>query len=46
MEWIVDLHDNLLSGRAGCTINGVGGALVLALLVTGFVLWRRRFTCY
>lgn len=39
MEWTVDLHDNLLSGRTGRTINGVGGALVLVLVLTGAVLW-------
>lgn len=39
MEWTVDLHDNLLSGRTGRTINGIGGALVLVLVATGAVLW-------
>lgn len=39
MEWTVDLHDNLLSGRTGRTINGVGGAIVLVLVLTGAVLW-------
>ena len=39
MEWLVDLHDNLLAGPDGRTINGVGGALVLFLIVTGVVIW-------
>jgi len=45
MEWVVDLHDNLLAGPDGRVINGVGGLLVLFLIVTGFVIWwpgRRR----
>lgn len=46
MEWFVDLHDNLLSGPAGRTINGVAAILVLALLLTGAVVWwpgKRRW---
>jgi uncharacterized iron-regulated membrane protein len=39
MEWLVDLHDNLLAGPDGRTVNGVGGALVLFLIVTGVVIW-------
>jgi uncharacterized iron-regulated membrane protein len=39
MEWLVDLHDNLLAGPDGRTVNGVGGALVLFLVVTGVVIW-------
>ena len=39
VEWLVDLHDNLLSGSTGRMLNGVGGALVIALIVTGLVVW-------
>jgi uncharacterized iron-regulated membrane protein len=39
VEWLVDLHDNLLAGRTGRIVNGVGGLLVLALLLTGAVIW-------
>jgi uncharacterized iron-regulated membrane protein len=39
VEWLVDLHDNLLSGPEGRTVNGVGGALVILLIVTGIVIW-------
>src|SRR5690606_15684899 len=39
VEWLVDLHDNLLAGDTGRTVNGVGGALFGFLLLTGFVLW-------
>lgn len=46
VEWLVDLHDNLLAGQAGRTINGIGAALVTALLVSGAVIWwpgRKRW---
>jgi uncharacterized iron-regulated membrane protein len=39
VEWLVDLHDNLLSGPEGRTVNGVGGALVILLIVTGLIIW-------
>ena len=39
VEWLVDLHDNLLAGRTGRVINGVGGILVTVLLLTGAVIW-------
>ncbi len=39
MEWLVSLHDELLLGRAGKTVNGFGGLLMLVMLVTGVVLW-------
>ncbi len=39
MAWIVDLHVNLLSGKVGRLINGVGAMFVLALSLSGAVLW-------
>ena len=39
MEWLVDLHDNLLVGPDGRVWNGVGGMLVTFLIVTGFIIW-------
>lgn len=39
VEWLVDLHDNLLADTMGRKINGVAGALVLVLSLTGTVLW-------
>jgi uncharacterized iron-regulated membrane protein len=39
MGWLVDLHVNLLSGKAGRVVNGVGAVFVLALSLTGAVLW-------
>jgi uncharacterized iron-regulated membrane protein len=39
MAWLVDLHVNLLSGKVGRLINGVCAVFVLALSLTGAVLW-------
>jgi uncharacterized iron-regulated membrane protein len=38
-EWLVRLHDDLLADRLGRKINGVGGALMLVLALSGLVLW-------
>ena len=37
--WLVDLHDNLLSGRVGHLANGVGGACVTLVCLSGMVIW-------
>jgi uncharacterized iron-regulated membrane protein len=42
MSWLVDLHDNLLSGATGRRINGIGGLAFTLIVVTGFVLWWPR----
>ena len=34
-----DLHDNLLYGDIGRTINGVAGILFMLLAITGFIVW-------
>jgi uncharacterized iron-regulated membrane protein len=39
IQWLVDFHDNLLSGRRGRTINLIGGILVTLLALTGAVIW-------
>lgn len=39
VEWFVDLHDNLLAGRTGRVVNGVGGFLFLPLIATGVWIW-------
>jgi len=39
IEWVVDLHDNLLTGTTGRTVNGVGALLFLALALTGAIVW-------
>lgn len=39
LEWLVDLHDNLLSGRVGRAVNGAGGLLLAGLAVSGLITW-------
>jgi uncharacterized iron-regulated membrane protein len=39
VEWLVDLHTNLLTGDVGRTVNGVGAASVTVLCLTGAVIW-------
>ena len=37
--WFLDLHDNLLYGDTGRTVNGFGAVLVALLSVTGAFIW-------
>ena len=39
MEWLADLHDNLLYEPAGRIINGLGGLATTLLGLTGIVIW-------
>lgn len=39
VEWLVSLHDDLLAGSTGRSVNGIGGALMLVIALTGMVLW-------
>ena len=39
VSWLADLHDNLLSGLTGRTLNGIGAALLVMMSMTGAVLW-------
>jgi uncharacterized iron-regulated membrane protein len=39
IEWVVDLHDNLLAGQTGRAVSGVGALLFLALVITGAIVW-------
>jgi uncharacterized iron-regulated membrane protein len=39
LTWLADLHDNLLGGRTGRYVNGVGSCLVTLLSLTGAILW-------
>jgi uncharacterized iron-regulated membrane protein len=39
VEWLTDLHDNLLLGREGRRLNGWGGVLLLAMMISGLVIW-------
>jgi uncharacterized iron-regulated membrane protein len=46
VEWLVSLHDDLLSYPLGRRINGIAGALMLVIVVTGMILWwpgKRRW---
>ena len=36
---LLDLHDNLLAGRTGREVNGVGALAWLMVAVTGLVIW-------
>tara|TARA_B100001123_G_scaffold439135_1_gene575394 strand:- start:15552 stop:16457 length:906 start_codon:yes stop_codon:yes gene_type:complete len=37
--WLLDLHDNLLSGETGRKFNGFGAILMTLLSVTGIIIW-------
>lgn len=37
--WLLDLHVNLLAGKTGRVVNGIGAIFVLALAISGAVLW-------
>ena len=37
--WMLDLHDNLLAGETGRTVNGIGAVLLVLLSVTGAIVW-------
>jgi uncharacterized iron-regulated membrane protein len=39
LGWLLDLHVNLLAGKTGRVVNGIGGIFVLALSFTGALLW-------
>jgi uncharacterized iron-regulated membrane protein len=39
IEWIVNLHENLLSGTTGRLVNGIGAICVTSLCVTGAIIW-------
>ncbi|HEY0962776.1 MAG TPA: PepSY-associated TM helix domain-containing protein [Pseudomonadales bacterium] len=39
VEWLTRLHDELLLGRPGRKLNGLGGALFLLMTVSGVVIW-------
>jgi len=50
---VMDLHDNLLAGRTGRKVNGVGALFVIVLAITGLMIWwpglttwRRRLTVH
>jgi uncharacterized iron-regulated membrane protein len=39
VEWLADLHDNLLGGRTGRLVNGIGSCFVTLLSLTGAIIW-------
>lgn len=39
VEWLVDLHKNLLAGSTGHVINGIGAICLTLLCVTGAMIW-------
>lgn len=39
LAWLQQLHFNLLSGKTGRIVNGVGGLMLLLLAATGLVIW-------
>lgn len=39
MEWLVDLHENLLFGNAGHLVNGIGAICLTFLCLTGAIIW-------
>src|SRR6202165_2566047 len=39
IEWIVNLHENLLSGSTGRLVNGIGAICVTSLCLTGAIIW-------
>lgn len=38
-RFLEDLHNNLLAGRTGRIVNGIGGISLLVLCLTGMVIW-------
>jgi uncharacterized iron-regulated membrane protein len=46
VEWLVALHDDLLTYPMGRKINGIAGGVLLVIVVTGMILWwpgKRRW---
>lgn len=39
IEWLTQLHDELLLDRAGRSLNGIGGLMLLLMLFSGVALW-------
>jgi uncharacterized iron-regulated membrane protein len=39
VAFVLDLHDNLLAGPTGRTVNGAGAVVVLVLAISGLVIW-------
>ena len=37
--WLEDFHNELAGGRSGGVVNGIGGAILALLCLTGIVIW-------
>ena len=38
-EWLVNVHDDLLMGKKGRKLNGLGGVVFLLMALTGSIIW-------
>lgn len=41
IDWVGDVHEQLLLGRTGRKVNGVGGLLFLLMSLSGVLIWWR-----
>jgi uncharacterized iron-regulated membrane protein len=39
LAWLADLHINLLAGKPGRAVNGIGAGLLTLLCLTGAIVW-------
>jgi uncharacterized iron-regulated membrane protein len=39
LAWLGDLHINLLAGKRGRAVNGIGAGILTVLCLSGFVIW-------
>ncbi len=39
IEWLVNLHENLLFGSTGRLVNGIGAMCLTLLCLTGLIIW-------
>lgn len=39
LQFLEDLHNELVAGRSGAIVNGIGGFLLTLMSITGIVLW-------
>jgi hypothetical protein len=39
VEWLVKLHENLLFGKTGRLVNGIGALFLTLVCLTGAVIW-------
>lgn len=39
LQWVYDLHDDILMGRAGLVTNGIGALLLALMCISGLVIW-------